>query len=221
MEGSAEEVSFLGPYEGTDGNNIMRVKGNPNLANVKVIMIGVRNPRAETNKFDDDGLSKCAEVWVNELRLAEFDNKGGWATTARATTTPADLGNITLAGNYSTPGFGSIDQKVNERQQEIRRSYDLSTSVELGKFIPKSIGISLPVYYNVSEGRITQRYNPLDPDVELNDLIKDKSLDKTYRDSIARRTETYTKRRTLTFTNVRKLPSKNKKKSHFYDISNW
>ncbi len=218
---NAALVAINKPYEGTDGKNIIRVKGNPNLANVKMIMIGVRNPRAETNKYDDDGLPKCVEVWVNELRLAEFDNQGGWATTARATTTLADLGNINLAGNYSTPGFGSIDQKVNERQQEIRRSYDLSTSIELGKLMPKSIGISLPIYYNVSEGRITQRYNPLDPDVELNDLIKDKSLDKAYRDSIARRTETYTKRRTLTFTNVRKLPSKNKKKTRFYDISNW
>jgi cell surface protein SprA len=27
--------------------------------------------------------AECAVIWVNELRLSEFDEKGGWAAVAR------------------------------------------------------------------------------------------------------------------------------------------
>ena len=213
-------VLLIKPYEQNDGKNTMRVKGNPNIGNVRVFMIGIRNAKQSPININDDGLAKCAEIWVNELRMSDFDNEGGWASVARITTQIADLGNVTIAGDYSTPGWGSVEQKLNERQQETRRSYDLSTSVELGKFIPEKIGISIPMYYNLSEGVVTPRYNPLDPDLELNDLLQNEVLSQEARDSIGKRTQEYTKRRSINFTNVRKLPSKNKKKNHFYDVSN-
>lgn len=218
---SDPSVSVIKPYEKKDGKNIMRIKGNPNFANVRVFMIGVRNPKQDPNASGDDGLAKCAEIWVNELRLSDFDNSGGWATIGRVNTKVADLGTVTLAGNYSTPGFGSIEQKLNERQQETRKQYDLSTNVELGKFVPEKVGVSIPMYYNVSEGKVTPRYNPLDPDLELKDLLNDSELPKEYRDSIGQRTEQYTKRRSINFTNVRKLKPKGRKKSRFYDVSNF
>lgn len=215
------DVQLIKPYKVNDGKNIMRIKGNPNLANVRVFMIGIRNSKQSPLAPDDDGLAKCAEIWVNELRMAEFDNAGGWASIARITTQIADLGNITVAGDYSTPGFGSIEQKLNERQQETRRGYDLSTSIELGKFIPEKIGISVPMYYNMSEVLITPRYNPLDPDLELKDLLNNKLLPQRDRDSIAVRSQEVTRRRNINFTNVRKLKPKGQKKSHFYNISNF
>ena len=79
-------------------------------------MIGIRNPKKISNDDDDDGLSKCGQIWVNELRLTEFDEKGGWATNSRITARLADFGNITLSGNVSTVGFGSIEKSINERQ---------------------------------------------------------------------------------------------------------
>ncbi len=214
-------VLLIKPYEQDDGNNRMRIKGNPNFGDVRVFMIGIRNRKQSPLNPNDDGLEKCAEVWVNELRMAEFDNEGGWATVARITTQIADLGNVTVAGDYSTPGFGSVEQKLNERQQETRKSYDLSTSIELGKFIPEKIGLSIPMYYNVSQGVVTPRYNPLDPDLELNDLLANDVLTQNARDSIGQRTQEVTRRRSITFTNVRKLKPKGKKKSHFYDLSNF
>ncbi len=214
-------VQLIKPYEAVDGQNTMRIKGNPNIGSVRVFMIGIRNPKQSPLSPGDDGLAKCAEIWVNELRMAEFDNEGGWASIARITTQIADLGNVTIAGDYSTPGWGSVEQKLNERQQETRKSYDLSTSVELGKFIPKKIGISIPMYYNLSEGVVTPRYNPLDPDLELNDLLNNDILSQSDRDSIGKRTQEYTKRRSINFTNVRKIRPEGREKSRFYDISNF
>ena len=214
-------VQIIKPYVEADGDNTIRIKGNPNIANVRVFMIGIRNTKQSPLTVDDDGLAKCAEIWVNELRLTDFINNGGWATKARLTTQVADLGNIALTGDYSTPGFGSIEQKLNERQQETRRSYDLSSNVELGKFIPEKIGISIPMYYNVSEAVVTPQYVPTDPDLELKDVLESDLLSQEFKDSIAVRSQEVTTRRSINFTNVRKLRPKGQKKSHFYDISNF
>ena len=52
----------------------------------------------------------------------------------RATLKLADFGNVTFAGNTSQPGFGSIEQKVKERQREQVIQYDVSSNLQMGKF---------------------------------------------------------------------------------------
>jgi cell surface protein SprA len=47
-------------------------------------MIGVRNPGHHRNPLGgDDGMPKSGEIWVNELRLTNFNEQGGWAGNAR------------------------------------------------------------------------------------------------------------------------------------------
>lgn len=207
-------------YQATDGSSNIYIMGNPNLANVKTIMIGIRNPKQVPGSGDDDGLSKCAEVWINELRLSDFDEHGGWASLARVKTDLADLGSVSLAGNYSTPGWGSIEKKVNERQQSTNYGYDLASNIELGKFTPQSIGIKIPMYFGYSEAFIKPRFNPLDPDINLNEVLKDENLSQSRRDSLRTITVDYTRRKSLNFTNVRKEKGKNSPKPHIYDIEN-
>ncbi len=213
-------TTVAGVYETEDGENIIRVKGNPNLAEVRVIMLGVRNRRGGPVNFTNDGLPKCAEVWVNELRLSDFNNDGGWAAQARVNAKLADLGTANLSGAMSTPGWGSLEQKLNERQRETRRQYDLSTSIELSKFLPERANVSIPMYYSVSEAIVRPEFSPLDPDVKLNEFLRSDELDQNYKDSIRQITDDYTRRRSINFTNVRKLPGRNKKKSNFYDVEN-
>lgn len=196
------------------------VKGNPNLSAIKTIMIGIRNPKKNAGD-NDDGLQKCAEVWVNELRLSDFNEKGGWAGTARVTAKLADLGTLSMAGNYSTPGWGSIEKKVSERQRETRYQYDVSSQIALHKFIPENWGISLPMYVGYSESIIKPQYNPFDPDILLNDVLKDKELSQRYRDSISRIAIDYTRRNSYNFTNVKKDRPKNSKRNNFFDIENF
>ena len=43
-----------------DNGKKLTIKGSPNLATVKCIMIGIRNPK------NGDNVPKCVEVWVNE-----------------------------------------------------------------------------------------------------------------------------------------------------------
>ena len=81
-------------------------------------MIGIRNPKHQTLNDGDDGMAKCAEIWVNELRLTDFNEKGGWAANARVTAKLADFANLSLAASRMTEGFGNIEQKLNERSRK-------------------------------------------------------------------------------------------------------
>ena len=134
-------ISYLG-----NGQKIV-VVGNPNLSRIKTIMIGVRNPKKISMESQDDGLPKCGEIWVNELRLTDFDEYGGWAANTRLTTRLADLGTLTFAGSMSTIGFGSIEKKINERQRVNAYQYDISSTFELGKFFREMGQTRLTIFH--------------------------------------------------------------------------
>ena len=217
----AGQTTLTTEYNVPDGTRVITIKGNPNLSAVKTLMIGIRNPKKTGPTAEDDGLPKCGIVWVNELRLTDFDEKGGWAATARVTAKLADLGTLSLSGNMYTPGFGTIENKVSERKRETLKQYDIASSLELGKFIPEEANIHIPTYVGYSETFITPQYNPLDPDILLAPALKDQSVPKSVRDSLKYVTQDYTKRQSINFTNVKKDKGKNSKKNHIYDIENW
>ena len=197
--GSSLSVSdvFVYPY----GNARVSVSGNPNLSNVKVIMVGVRNPIKTRNQASDDGNPKYGEVWVNELRLNDFIENGGWAANAHLQARLADLGTIDIVGQTSTPGWGSIEKKVNERSKEQIMKYDISSSLEMGKFFPEKIGVRLPVYIGYSVARIKPQYNPLDPDILLKDAL-DAAENQAAKDSIKAISEDFASRKTFTISNA-------------------
>jgi len=177
-------------------SNYIKVKGNPSLSSIRTIMIGIRNPSKNNRRNNkDDGLPKSVEVWMNELRLSKFDERGGWAATARLTTKLADLGTISASGAKSTPGFGSIEKKLDERQRETITQYDVSANIELGKFFPENIGVSLPLYMGYSVEMKDPEYNPLEPDIQMNNSVAS--------DSIRKLAQQITERKSINITNVR------------------
>jgi cell surface protein SprA len=198
-----------------NGKNTIKVKGNPNLGNVEVVMMGIRNKRRPLNTGP-----KSVEVWANELRLSDFDESGGWAANMRVTTRLADLGSVTVAGRTSTAGFGSISQNMNSRSQEDLSEIDVSSSLDLGKFLPENSGVRLPMYYGYSQSVATPKYNPLEPDIELDQSLS--RLDsKDERDSLKFIAQDVITRKSLNFTNVRIEPQKQKEKTHLWDVENF
>ncbi len=213
--GSSLSVSDVFVYT-RDGVRVS-VSGNPNLSNVRVIMVGVRNPIRTRNMLVDDGNPKFGEVWINELRLSDFIENGGWAANAHLQARLADLGTVDMVGQTSTPGWGSIEKKVNERSKEQIMKYDISSSIELGKFFPEELGVRLPVYVGYSETRIKPQYNPLDPDIFLQDAL-DAAKDKSVRDSIKSISEDFARRKTITVSNAG--ITKRGEKPHLWDVAN-
>lgn len=212
-------VRITVPFSQSHGNNKMTIVGTPTLSSIKVIMIGVRNPRKTFRTPNDDGQSKSAEVWINELRLYDFDNQGGLAATGRVNATLADLGNIVLAGYFNTPGFGGIEQKVNQRSKEQLTSYDLATNLELGRFFPQNFGLRIPMHFSFSESISNPQYNPLNPDILFKDDLKSFET-QTQRDSIRNLAQDYVRRKSLNFTNVAKTRAEGSP-SRIYGIDNF
>ena len=201
MHKSGSSVTYSTVFVQEDGDNKIKVTGNPNLGDVKVIMIGVRNPGRSSGSTTDDGLSKSAVIWVNELRLSNTEDKGGWAANARVSAKLADLGMVTVAGTTITSGFGSIESKVSDRTTADYYQYDLSANLEMGKFFPTKSGIKIPLYLGYSESFSNPLYNPLDPDITLRESLK--NLSKSDRDSVKRLVQEYTRRKSINLTNVK------------------
>jgi cell surface protein SprA len=175
--------------------NIIRVKGNPNLGLVKGAMIGVLN---------NDDVDHCVEVWVNEFRLNGLDESGGGtAALVRADLKMADFANVTLAGNYSSQGYGSIEQKIQQRSREQIVQLDASGTFELSKFLPKNSGLRIPMYAQYSVNERTPQFDPYDFDLDLKQKLS-KTLDPRDRDSIKNQAITRQTIKSLNFTNVRK-----------------
>lgn len=214
-------VSLTSEFKLYDSDRLITIKGNPNLSAIRIIMIGIRNPSKISATDIDDGKTKCGQIWVNELRLSDFMENGGWAANARLQAKLADFGNVSISGNMYTPGFGSIENKVNERKKETLKQYDVSSTLELGKFIPQDFNVHIPMYVGYSEIFVTPQFNPLDADLPLSPMLKDPEIDKKIRDSLRFITQDYTRRKSLNFTNVKKDKGKDAKKNHLYDVENW
>ena len=192
------------PFDSISGYTI-RVKGNPNLAKIKTIMLGVHN--------NDKRFPSSGEVWFNELRIAGFDNEGGWATVVSADANFADFASVSASGRMETKGFGSVEQRVNERSKEDRKSYDVVATINLGQLLPKRWGIQLPFNVSQSEEVSDPKYDPQYQDVLFEDAKNINPNSNKSRD--------YTKRRSISLLNVRKNRSpENTKKQQFYAVEN-
>jgi cell surface protein SprA len=186
------------------------VIGSPNLAEVRGVLIGVEN----TNQPG----GACGEMWVNELRLISLDEEGGYAALGRVDVNLADLGTISLSGNIHTAGFGTLEQRVNERFRDNLTQFDVSANLELGKLLPKKAALSIPVFASYSQSVSKPEYDPYDMDIKLNDKLK--SAPAAQRDSIRNDAIDFTSTTTVNFTNVRKNRTSTKKPK-IYDISNF
>jgi len=177
------------------------ILGNPNLGEVRGMLMGVENIGLE---------SLCTEVWFNELRFSHLDEKGGWAAKARLDFKLADLGTLSLSGTARSNGFGTLEQGVNERSREDFYTIDASTSIDAGKLLPKKLGIQIPVYAGISKTISTPEYDPYDLDITLKDKLK-ATPDKNEKDSIRNNAQDVTTIKTINFTNVRKLKTDGKR----------
>lgn len=213
-------LSLTKPYREIHGKATITVLGNPNISDVKGILIGVRNPKKLGFATSDDGEAKSAIIWVDELRLTDFNDSPGWATTGRVQADLADLGRVSILASHRAAGFGTIDQKISEIPLDYETNMQFSTDLNLGKFFGEKSGIRIPMHYDYGIQRITPKYNPLNPDILLKDELDSYST-KANRDSVKALTIDNTTRQNVNFMNVRKDKTNSRRKARIYDIENF
>lgn len=192
-KGLASFTTAYSAYDENFPNNKVSIKGNPTLGEVKTMMIGVRNKAGEV---------KSGEVWINELRLKEYNNDGGWAAQGNLNVQLSDLGTVNLQGKYVSDGFGGLEDGVNQRSIDDYKTYSFTTSLELGKFFPDKAKVSAPLYYSLTKEESSPKYNPLDTDMKLDDALAEASTVQE-RDSIKSIAITKTTNSNFSLSNVR------------------
>ena len=201
-ESGTSPLSLYTIDAGGDNGATYSIIGNPDLGFVEEVMIGIANPKDPPGGSADQ---YCAEVWVNELRLSNIDEQGGWAALARIDAKLADLGNVSLSGNMHTIGFGTLDQQIDERYKDNFYQYAASISMELGKFFPQKLGIRLPLYASITQSFSSPEYDPYELDVDLDDKLK--SVSDNYgadsADTYKRSVIDFSTIKSINFTNVR------------------
>jgi cell surface protein SprA len=200
-EGAPVNELYPSPQVGEPAENRIRIKGNPNLSNIRTIMLGIKNISSNP---------KSAEVWYNELRVSDFDNDGSWAAIINADANFADFADVSLSGSMHTMGFGSLDQSVNERSQDEMKQYGVITNINIGQLLPKKVSMSIPLNFSIGEEFRDPKFDPQFQDVLFDNGNTNSDLARDY-----------TKRRSLNFINVRKNKSEYSRKPHFYDLENF
>ena len=207
--GTASYNREFSEYDPDKPNNKITVMGNPTIGEVKTMVIGVRNI---------SGAPKSGEVWVNELRLLEFNNKGGWAASGALNMQLSDLGTVNMTGKIVTEGFGGLEEGLSQRSTDDYKTYSLTANIELGKFFPDKAKVTAPLYYSVTKEETRPKYNPLDTDMNLDDAL-DATASSQERDSIESIAVTKKTNTNFSLSNVR-VGIKTKRHPMPYDPAN-
>ncbi len=198
-----------------NGKYRLTIKGyRPDLSDVKVMMIGVRNPTS------NDLLDKSICIWANELRVSGLEKNDAWAANARLSVKLADFATVNASTKFTSVGFGGIQNNILQRTLQETTQYDVSATVNLDKLIPAKTGLKIPMFISMENSIAKPQFDPLDPDTKLNVTLLGIEEDKeraAYEDLVNDRST----RRSINFTNVRKEKVKADAKSHIYDIENF
>ncbi|MBX2946585.1 MAG: cell surface protein SprA [Cyclobacteriaceae bacterium] len=196
------------------GKHGVRVLGRPDLSNVRLIMIGVRNPRTTNSQ----PYSVC--LWANELRLTDFDRTPGWAVNTTLNAKLADFAMVSGSMRYMTYGFGSVSSKISERTREETFAYDVTANVNVDKLLPGNHGIKVPMLVSYQSTTINPNYDPANPDQKLDAALASFNTQEE-KDDYVKLIRDREVRRSLNFTNVRKTKVNPQAKTNLWDIENF
>lgn len=172
---------------------VVAIVGNPSLDRITEIGIGIRNPhesgidtegrprvrgdanvgtaQQQQNRSNGAGVPNLnAQIWVNELRVSGFDNRRAWAGNLSARIQMADFATFNATMSHRQDGFGSIDSRMVDRSKSDETSYNLSTTVNLHRFIPEAYGWNIPVNLSTRNTVSTPRFLPREGDIRFADF---------------------------------------------------
>ncbi|MFM2392171.1 MAG: hypothetical protein RLZZ546_148 [Bacteroidota bacterium] len=188
--------SILAAADPENAGATFRMRGTPSLGYIKIVEIGFRNTSGENIVIE-------GQTWVNELRASGLNEDGAWAAQAKAQLKLADLGDMNLAANYSSIGWGGLDQRLLERQREEVFQFDASTSLQLGKLLPKFLPVSLPFFASYSKSIKNYQYDPYQRDITVKEF-QTMNISQQEKDDATNRAKETSTIKSFNFTNVKK-----------------
>ena len=137
----------------------------PNLAAVQELAVGI--VRVDSLSGGDPPLpGDTAEVWVDDIRLADLVNQVGYAGEVSATLTAGDLGSMRVALRRRDPNFRQIGEAPSFLTSD---DLELSATWRLDKVLPRSLGLAIPL-------TVTHRASQVDPEFVTRSDIRGASI---------------------------------------------
>lgn len=129
--------------------------GNPTLAEVRYIALGIENPSGER-------ISGC--IWFNDIRLVSPYAERGLGYQSFLRFSLSDLANFSLSLSYLDPNFVRLSEGggVKTGSYTLNRGYSFNTN--LNWFLPTSWQISLPLTYSRNTSSLIPKFHPVYPD---------------------------------------------------------
>jgi len=162
---------------------IVAIRGNPSLDRVTEIGLGIRNPASESEEANTRTVSighqnsnkqnignLDAEIWVNELRVSGFDNRRAWSGNVNARIQMADFASFNARFSHTQDGFGSLSSKMIDRRKSDETNYDMSTTLNLHRFIPERYGWNIPLSLGTRNSISTPRFLPREGDIRFSEF---------------------------------------------------
>ncbi len=197
---------------------VVAIRGNPSLGRVTEIGMGIRNPYDPGLPNGPGSTIVDAELWLNELRVSGYDNERGWAANASARFQLADF--ATMNGNLTrqTQGFGSLNSRLGQRRVDNQTAYDLSTTINLHRFIPERHGWNIPLSLSTRQSTSIPKFLPNQGDIRLSDFESavraSETLNEEQQDELIREqrleAETYSESYAVNLSNVSKQNSESR-----------
>ncbi|MBL7994718.1 cell surface protein SprA [bacterium] len=157
----------------TDGKTL-RIKGSPTIAGITQLYLGAIN--------NETVYAYTGDIWFDELRLTDANDKPGQAVKANLSFNLADFASFNGFVQYQTSEFRTVDQRFNANSGDTR-NWNINTSVALHKFHLENWGINLPFTFNISNSRSDPKYLP------GNDILVESAKDQNDKDLILLRLE--------------------------------
>jgi cell surface protein SprA len=114
----------------------------PNLAGVHELAAGIVRVDSLLGGATRLLPGDTAEVWVDDIRLANLVNTPGYAGQVGFDLTAGDVGALRLNLTHRDPNFRQLSEVPSYVSGD---NIDLSSTVRLDKFLPKAFGYTMPV----------------------------------------------------------------------------
>ncbi len=153
---------------------VWKLKGNPALTKIRMLSAGVENKHWTENSDGQDYGLFTGEIWLNELRLSNVKKDKGMAMRGQVAFKLADLVTVNAEMNKMDADFHNVQERFGSGDNEI--SGNISTTVQLGNFMPSKLGLRMPVTVTYSKSEESPKYIP-GTDIEVNNDLPQATLD--------------------------------------------
>lgn len=145
------EVSPESIWSVTTDDFNYRIRGVPNLANIRWTALGIEN----TNFNRVSG-----KVWFNDIRLTTPRKDPGYGFVTQTNLQLADFASIDFRYSYSDPNFRRFSDARGVKTVGFEQNFGTSVRVSLNHLLPRNWKLTIPLSYTISRLISVPKFSP-------------------------------------------------------------